>query len=423
MQRILRPDLRFAASPALLERGCVNLIGLEEIRAGAGPRWEKMQPSICAHLESLLRQTLGPADFFAQLDATSFLVCTPGTTQEESQVLCMRVSHELHTNLLGACDLDQIRVARAASFDGNALEVEVIAGEDLIRLAGQAGIMIPSGRPHPARSSLPNSKTGAHKVQHTHKFVPMWDVQKEAITTYRCVTVEDHTEFDRTQTNAQFKADVGAMLARVRHAARTLTESVKTGQRFLMSIPISYDLLGSPVARMEVSSICRGLSSELRPYLVFEIAELPCGVPQFRLSELVGSLKPFCRGVSAILRSDVAGCSGYQGTGLYAIGQSFAPAVPDTTEIGCKEFESSVLCLSAAAKKLHLRSCVLDVPNLAAVRCARDAGVNSLSGSLIGPAAVIPGPIRRLFMQDIEQAALGAAFCGENAARRMGTTA
>jgi EAL domain-containing protein (putative c-di-GMP-specific phosphodiesterase class I) len=422
MHRILAPDLRFAASPALLERGCVNVIGLEEIKAGADSRWEKMRSSICAHLESLLRQTLGPADFFAQLDPTSFLICTPGTTQEESQVLCLRIAHELHTNLLGACDIDQIRVARAASFDGNALDVEAIEGEDLIRLAGQAGFMIPSGRPRLARAAPPIAHSVAQKPQHTHKFVPMWDVQREAITAYRCVTAADHTEYDRAQANAQFKANVAAMLSRVRHATRTLAENLKAARRFLMAIPVSYDLLGSPVARMEVTSICRNLSSELRPYLIFEIVELPYGVPQCRLSELVGSLRPFCRGVSAILQTQVPQLGTYQGAGLCAIGQSFASTDSDAAEAAHKGFEAGVRALTTAAKKLHLHSCVLDVASVAAARYARDVGANVLSGPIIGAPTTMPSPIRRLSMQDIEGPAGDEGSSCEYTAPRTGTS-
>src|ERR1700733_2853782 len=118
MHRILKPELKIAASAALLQRGCVNVIGLEEIRRKIGGLWDKKFQSIYVRLETLLRQKLGPADFYVQLDETSFLVSMPSTTEEESQVFCIRVAHELHTSLLGRCEVKQLKIARAIRLDG-----------------------------------------------------------------------------------------------------------------------------------------------------------------------------------------------------------------------------------------------------------------------------------------------------------------
>ena len=308
MHRALKPELKVAASAALLQRGCVNVIGLEEIKFEAGPRWEKMRSSIYAHLETLLRQKLGPTDFFVQLDDTSFLVSMPGAAAEESQVFCLRVAHELHTNLLGHCDIGLLRIARATHSDGDVLDLKPVAGEGLFRLAAQAGLQVP---PKDALSSLhaaldnPGPVTG-HTAP-VHQFVPMWDLQKEAITTYRCETITSLAAFESMSPAAKFKTDLTTAIARVRHATQSLADNLKIGQRFLMTIPISFELLSSPVARMELTAVCRNLSAALRPYLVFEIGELPYGVPQSRISELTGTLRPFCRGVAIQFSAHIPG--------------------------------------------------------------------------------------------------------------------
>src|SRR6185312_15847786 len=110
MQRILKPELRIAASPALIERGSVIVIGLEAIRDEAGQRWERMRNAIHSHLEGLLRQKLGPCDYYAPIDDLSFLVSLPAASSDEAQILCLRVAHELHQCLLGQCDVGQLRV-------------------------------------------------------------------------------------------------------------------------------------------------------------------------------------------------------------------------------------------------------------------------------------------------------------------------
>jgi hypothetical protein len=418
MHRKLKPELKMAASAALLERGCVNVIGLDDIKSEAGARWAKMQPSICAHLETLLRQKLGSSDFFVQLDATSFLVSMPTAAQEESQVFCLRVAHELHTNLLGHCEIGQLRIARATRSDGDLLELTAVTGEGLIRLAAEAGLQVSpktetSATPPPRHGPLAAPQDAAPAYQ----FVPMWDVQKEAVTNYRCETIAGPNAFESLSPSAKFKADLAAALARVHHATQSLTDHLKIGQRFLMTIPISYDLLSSPVARMELTAICRNLSAALRPYLMFEIGDLPYGVPHSRLTELIASLRPFCRGVAALLPARVPSYGAYQGAGLYAIGLSLAPGQVSAAEMGS---EARKLC--AAAKHLHVRSFVLDVPDLEMLRIVCDLGANALSSPMTGLPLDQPAPLRRLSARDIPGLVSERAdFIGDGASERTGT--
>jgi hypothetical protein len=161
-------------------------------------------------------------------------------------------------------------------------------------------------------------------------------------------------------------------------------------------LPISYDLLGSPVARMELSGYCRGLPGALRPYLQFEISDLPYGVPQSRLSELVATLRPFCRGVVAHLPARIPSYGAYHCAGLTAICLSLAAA-----GVGETEMSSEVFKLATASTRLHLKSFVLDVPNIDALIFARDMKINMVSGPLIGAASANPGTVVRLSLREI----------------------
>jgi hypothetical protein len=389
MQRILKPELKTAASPALLERGCVVLIGLEQIRDQAGRRWEKMRPSIYAHLESLLRQKLGPADYYAQVDDLSFLVSMPSASADEAQILCLRVAHELHSSLLGPCQPGQLHVARATRLDGDTLQCELTKGADLARLAAQAL--------HSANTGSVVRWTGEKRPPTTHnpvlsiKYIPLWDTHNEAITTYRCVATDEQSRFQIASAQVLFKSNLNALLHRIHAATTTLAQKLSKGERFLISLPIEYELLSSPVVRMEVGALCRGLAAALRPYLQFEISELPYGVPQSRLLELVGSLRPFCRNIWAHLPARIPSYGAYQNIGLHAIGLSLEHCGTKTSEI---EAELSTVC--AAAQRMHARSFALDIPNLDTLLMARDMKVSMVSGSLIGEPADQPAPISRL---------------------------
>src|SRR5579884_1598091 len=109
---MMRPEIRTAAAPVFLQRGCVNVIGLDAIRKEAGLRWERMRETIYARAEAILRQTLGPADFFLRLNDTAYIVTMPASEADDARLCCLRVAHELHTSLLGPCELGQLHLAR-----------------------------------------------------------------------------------------------------------------------------------------------------------------------------------------------------------------------------------------------------------------------------------------------------------------------
>ena len=393
MQRIIRPDLKFVVSPALLERGCVIVIGLEAIRDEAGPRWEKMRHSIYLNLEGLLRQKLGATDYFSQLDELSFLVSIPAASSDEAQTLCVRVAHDLHRNLLGHCDLAQLRISRATRLDGDNLECEATQGATLAKIASQAGLKVAGNAlSFDHRTSAP----ALPMPPPVHRFIPLWDCQHEAITTYRCVTVTESSLFETIQPQTSLKSELTDLIARLRFGTETLARDLALGRKYLLSLPISYDLLGSPVSRMEVASLCRNLPSAMRPYLQFEIGEMPYGVPQSRLSELVGSLRPFCRGVTAYLPAHIPSYAAYQGAGLSAIGLSLSAGIAANTDMGSEVFK-----LASAAQRLHLKSFVLDVPNCDMLLSAHRLKVNALSGYMIGQSVPVPEPVRRLPLTEI----------------------
>jgi hypothetical protein len=390
----LKPELKVVASPALLERGCVSIIKLDEIRAEAGPRWEKLRGSVSAHLETLLRQKLSASDFYIQLDDTSFLVSMPSGVAEASQIFCLRIAHELHTSMLGSCNLGQLRLAKAVRVQDDEIQSSDISGAELTRLAIMAGLdCISESERLAARRAAPRPSQ-PKEFEYSHRYVPLWDAQREAVTTWRCVTAPFTSAHDTS--NAAAKLELGATLSRIRHAARTLTEHMKVGNRFLVSIPISHEVLTSPAGRMEIVSLCRSLSAALRPYLIFEIGELPYGVPQSRLSELVCTLKPFCRAVAGLLPARISSYAAYQNAGLHAIGLSLTASGANLTEMGTEVFK---LCI--AAKRLRILSFVLDAVSPDAVRAARDQGANLIAGPLIGAPAASPAPVSRLLAREI----------------------
>src|ERR1700722_17233215 len=236
MRYAINPTMQVAASSALIQRGCVNVIGLEEIKDQVGERWEKVKVSVFAKLETLLRQKLPSTDFYTQIDDASFLVSSPAATSEEAQIFCLRLAHDLRVSLLGDCPIDKVRIFRATGTEGDLLETSAIAGDHLVQLAKSAGVEGSEAPENPNQKMALGSRQKASPA-FSHKYVPIWDAQREAITTYRCVSLPGYDFGENLGHDALAKLALSLVISRLTEATKTLAGHLRAGERFLMWVP------------------------------------------------------------------------------------------------------------------------------------------------------------------------------------------
>lgn len=399
------PEIKRTSSALLARNGPSCVISLAAIKRISAARWEKAKTSIYERIEALLRQKLGPSDFFVQIDDISYLVSIPAVEPEEAQVCCLRIAHELHTGLLGPCTIAQLLIGSAAAIADDALQVTPIVAPQILTLAERAGLdelvatSVPRSDRKPARR-LPSAEMLGDDL--VHRFVPIWDARAEAISAYRCVVEPIEPVVEPATPNGKARAALRLAQAALQISAAALEIGIERSERFLVHARVPFEALTSPIARMEFVSSCRALSQDLRPYLVFEIADLPVGVPQSRLNELVTTIRAFGRGVTAEVALRNPTLSMYQGIGLHAIGLNLSAPQDSLTKI---EIER----LGLSARRLGLLAFMSEVPTPALVAFGRDSGVQWMSGPAIAKPVMEPGPMVRLYTDEILQIARKAS--------------
>ena len=223
MQSKSSPEVKRTSSAMLARGGSSCVIGLGAIKRVAAARWEKMRPSIHQRLETILRQKLGPSDFFIQIDEISYLVTIPAVEPEEAQVCCLRVAYELHTGLLGQCTIGQMQIANAFGVDDSTLEVTPIVAPKILTLAERAGLeeLISTSLPEWDRKPVSRSPSPAKAAIEdlVHRFIPIWDARAEAIGAYRCIV-------DPAEPGTEPATPNGKARAALRLALATLNLSV-----------------------------------------------------------------------------------------------------------------------------------------------------------------------------------------------------
>ena len=418
-------EFRAAASPALLERGCVNVVGLDAIKQEAGQRWLRVRDGVYARMEALLRQKLGSTDFFARIDEVSYLVTMPSADREDVNVVCLRVAYELYSSFLGQCDIDHIRVSTADYAGENMLSITPLTTRHIVSLAEKAGIgelATPEIRKRVAAEAPAESDeavTDENEVDRLlgppeipsldveHHYVPVWSTPNNVITTYICEVKSVHKNLgprqamtlDQLDCRGRTQVELSCLHAGVAQLARQQAQ----GNRFLLGVTVSFDVLGSPVGRMEFLSACRALPAKFRQYLDFTLTEVPPGVAQTRLNNLVNTLRPFARTVSATVAPGTRDYSAYFGIGLRTVGIDCSEVIEGPMS------KDVVLSLIQAAKVMKLGSFLFNVRKLTMLYAAYEAGIQLVSGSALANPCAEPRGMTRLVPEDVIPRALLSA--------------
>lgn len=401
--QIERPDVIALAPPALVNRGCVHVIGFDALRERAGARWASIHASVHLRLETILRRQLGPSDFFIPLDEGAYLITMPGSESKDTEIACLRAAYELSVSYLGDCGLESIFLYRATRSDDTAIRIERVATERLRTIAEFAGIS-PQGRgSHKGSAAERDISNDRGPLNLELEFQPVWDTQHEAVMLNICrprkitlratpsvvLTVNDLT------ANHRAKIEISCL----HQGVAALVKYLASDERFLMVFQIGYDTLNSHAARVEFTSACRELPSDLRQYLVFQLIDIPKGVPRSRLSDLVVGIKPFANGLMLEV-PDFCIYDDYVGIGLQTIGMNLA-----RSHMNGEQQAKDLLKLVMFANQLPLSTYLAGVSDAATLLRARQAKIRFMMGPAVAPSLPTPNPIRRLNWNQVMQSA------------------
>lgn len=106
--------------------GRVHLIGLNEIKAKLGPKWDKSKFQVYTITENIISRHLTSADVFERHADAEYFIVFSEMSEKLSQAKLIRISKELHEHFLGSDDLNDIRVTTALSqVDGSVMMQQV----------------------------------------------------------------------------------------------------------------------------------------------------------------------------------------------------------------------------------------------------------------------------------------------------------
>ncbi|NIK88936.1 hypothetical protein FHS83_002254 [Rhizomicrobium palustre] len=395
----------------------MNVIEFDGLMEHAAARWPRIRDGVYARLETLLAAKLGPNDLFVRLGETAYLVTMPTSGAQEVSAVCTRVAFDLHTSFLGECSLAQLHVSLVSECDQDTLAFNRLGVDQIIRIAKDVGIL-DQLRFRPSEAEMDTGAAGASRAKQSvggvasapvvsaagaaaesspdieYHYIPIWAVPSSAITTYACEPKSIYLT-SRTQPVALSylspRDRMQVELSCLQVGLAQLTKSISNGARFLLAAPISFEMLGAPVGRAAVLSLCKELPNDIRQYLSFLIYEVPPGVAQTRLANMVNALRSVSRGVSATIAPTLRAYTAYQGIGLRAIGFDMR----EFTNL-CPFQQNDAEQLAQFARRSNLGTLIANVKEKSTLKYAQDAGIQLLSGAAIAPYCVEPRGMCRL---------------------------
>lgn len=414
MLQSMSPILAAAASPAFLAKGCVNVVELDSLKEIAGERWPRIRDGVYARMETLLRSKLGPNDLYIRLGETAYLITMPTTDADDVSAICTRVAFDLHMSFLGECGLSHIHIDSVVGGEDDALVLRRLPATTVAELAERVGIADLLAKPasviaaaeqgrrdsdtrpahgHARGRRLPQP-VGEGTVEVEHHFIPVWSVPNAAVTTYTCAAKTIRLAGRASNVapaSLSPKERLAIEMSVLRHSIAELTRSQECGKRFLLNLPLSFDVFGPPAGRMEVLSACREMPRDFRALITYVISNVPLGVGQTALANMVTTLNPFGRGVVATVHPATRTFTGYQGIGLKAVGfelDEFLARTPFAQDDAER--------LAQFARRNNLGTFLQSIRDKNALKYAQDAGFQYLSGPAVAAPTTEPRGMWRL---------------------------
>lgn len=391
-------------------RGLVYLIELDSLRRQFGKKWDLIAGNIHETVRGTVESHMSATDACTPYTDTSYLVVYARSSRREIQLKCSLIARELARKLIGTeAAYNEIRIKRAAVDDAGRIAFNEVAD---IGTAVNGPSDRPSVKDERRLIAEPQLWTDDVIDRDGIRFIyrPLLTLRGMVVSTYICLAVKQDSagfffsgyELLPDPFNALQITDLD--LLTLATAATELSCMAETGTKALLSLPVHFETIANNRNRTRHIDYCRKHLKKYADRLVFELVGLPEGVPQVRLVELVGMLRPLARAVIARFMMDRKSFDLCRSAGLHAVGVDIHY---------CREDEASVMRqfnrFAEAANKERLKTYVHGIHTISLNTAAIAAGFDYVDGYAITSVAKSPMSARRYDLHSMYRPLLGKA--------------
>jgi len=390
--------------PAAASR--VHLIDFAGLRTRFSDRWERSQAKVHAIVTECIQRHLAEVDVYNQFGDTSYLLVFARLSVQEAQLKCLLIVREMARRLVGSDE-----AAREIDILGTVLRAD---GQLEFRKLPQSEVL-PHEQKHRPAAKKPDFLLASPVLHHLGRsvdwesiqfvFRPLLALRGMVVSTFICLPVRrtDANNFVSGYDVLPDPADplqVGDLdLLTAAKVAFEAESMAKAGSlQGLLSLPVHFETLANQHGRSLYLKYC---AEYLKPHagrLIFELVNLPDGVPQSRLVDLTTLLRPTARAVIArfpLTRHAFGPC---RAAGLHAVGSDiFRTGMDEATLI--REMDLFV----EAANRENLKTYIHGVRSISLNTAAIAAGFDYIDGYALSSVSCSPGQAQRYDLHSLYQ--------------------
>lgn len=303
----------------------VYLIDLDAIRQRMGEKWPQVAGKAQAITLQSIERHLTPTDMASPYGDGTFLLVFSRLSQREAELKCLLIAREAGRRLVGSDEAADMVKVRSVVVEDDGSMAFVDADLDastaaLRREVGAAAIRSLKALPRLLTDGL------GHWDELQFIYRPLLSLRGMVVSTFICVPIRalDHGAYAsgyRVLTDPGDECQIADLDTVV--LAKVVADLTATGNRdvrALLSLPVHFQTLAVPRFRDVYLDLCRRHLTTFDTRVIFELVELPEGIVQSRLHNLVATLRPYSRAVIARLPLGQNSLASFRLAGLHAVG-------------------------------------------------------------------------------------------------------
>ena len=388
------------SNQSAVSAGSVELINLENIRQRLGKKWGKYREMAHRVVNDAIERRLTQHDVFTQYDELSYVIIFTGLEKRQAQLKIALIAKEIAMRLLGNDEHTELVNVKSLSMkaDGTAGFNEIPSVDMMVTKFRELPADHFRDEDEEARENDQSSKLS--ELQFI--FLPMWIVKRNVISTFSCLAVRELPGGELVAGYSALDADADAdqiwkldllTVGKVQNEFQRLFKNKITA---ILSIPVHFETLANRKRQEKFVSQCKALPDQLHERVIFEVVDLPSGVPDSRLAQLIGPLKPISRSVLVRLALNSRNFAGYHAAGVHAVGFDLSTESGSEREI-IGEMEKFV----EVANKYSLKTYVHGIRSLSLNTAAISCGFDYLDGHSLASATDQVSGVYRLNLHDL----------------------
>lgn len=263
--------------------GSLQVLGLGQVKAQVGDDWPKMKADILSIVDDVIENNLTDLDLYLRLDEERVILLFGSSLKHEAEAQARTISKEIE-NLLSALVPKEIEInvsAITAPIDPVAHGAKLFDLSGLIAIVDEAAAKVETQAKAEAAEIV--AKTDADTLQ----FWPVAQLRKKLVSLYLAELVPSTPRAPGTKEAQPGLLDAELDRYLLELVTVRLQEAGGMGDKAIAVVPLHYETLASKTFRQRYLEAVTRLPRSARRRLVLYLADMPDGVPQNRLYQIL----------------------------------------------------------------------------------------------------------------------------------------